>query len=626
MKSSLPYWSVALAVLIGLVWAGWLGRRHLEGLASPIDRAETVLFDMRILAVGSRPAPQDVVIVGIDDDTIAKAGRFPIGRDRLAELIGKIRDAGAKAIGVDMLLVGKTDDAADAKLASALASLPSVIAAAGVFKDQNGKGENRPVSVVPAPDTVLRPLPDFAAAASVGLVNVAADAGGTPRHIPLLFKTPEALAPSLSLRAVGLYLGEMPSLTGEGLRFPDRVQPLDLGWHLPLNYYGAAGTVRTVSAQDLFDGAPAAAAVKDRLVLLGVTATGVGDRFSTPFDQILPGVEVLATGVSNLLDGSALIRDGTVRRVDAAAGVLITVAGMAAAAFLPLAVASILFVLLLCGWLAAVTLLLGDGYWFSAALPLAASVPPVIGLAILRQVFDRYLMKRLETVQDALSRFQAPVLARRIAEDPSFLLEPREQDAAVLFVDLAGYTGLSERMGPAGTREFLKAFHTIVVNETERHNGLAMSFMGDGAMICFGIPDLGPKDAVNAWQCTFDLVREVGKWMAGTGWGSGVGALRAGVHFGPVVLSRLGHEHQQQITVTGDCVNVASRLMEVAKAHEALVAMSSDLMEAAAHEANADLHAPRTETVAIRGRQQEMLVGLWTALEAEAEKPAIPAN
>ncbi len=622
MKSSLPYWFVALALLVGVAWAGWLGQRHLAGLASPIDRAETVLLDMRILAVGPRPAPPEVVIVGIDDETITKAGRYPIGRDRLAELIGKIRNAGAKALGIDMLLVGNTDDAADARLTSALGSLPSVIAAAGVFKD-----DNRPVSAIPAPDSILPPLPEFATVASVGLVNVAADAGGTPRHIPLLFMTPEGPEPSLSLRALGLYLGDMPALTAGGVRLPGGVQPLDLGWHLPLNYYGPMGTVRTVSAQDLFDGTPgAAAAVKDRLVLLGATATGVGDRFSTPFDQILPGVEVLATGVSNLMDGSALIRDDLVRKADMAAALLITLAGMAAAAFLPLAVASVLFVLILCGWLAAATLLLGDGYWFSAALPLAASVPPVIGLAILRQVFDRYQMRRLETAQDALSRFQAPELARRIAEDPSFLREPSEQDAAVLFVDLAGYTGLSERMGPARTREFLQAFHTIVVNETERHHGLAMSFMGDGAMICFGIPDPGPKDAVNAWQCTFDLVREVGKWMAGTGLRSGTGALRAGVHFGPVVLSRLGHEHQQQITVTGDCVNVASRLMEVAKEHDSLVAMSSELMEAAAHEADSDLHAPRTETVAIRGRQQAMLVGLWTALEAEAVKLVVPAN
>ena len=616
MKSSLPNRFVALAVLCGVVWAGWLGQRHLAGLASPIDRAETVLLDMRILAIGARPAPSDVIIVAIDDETVAKAGRYPMGRDRLADLIGKIRDAGARALAIDMLLVGKTDDASDAKLTSALGSLPSVIAAAGVFED-----ENRSVSFVPATDTELRPLADFAAAASVGLVNVATDAGGTPRHIPLLFKTSEGLEPSLGLRALGLYLGEIPTVTAEGIRLPDRVQPLDLGWHLPLNYYGPAGTVRTVSAQELFDGSPAATGVEGRMVLLGVTATGVGDRFSTPFDRILPGVEVLATGVSNLLDGSALIRDGVVRKIDVAAALLITVAGMAAVAFLPLAVASVLFVLTLCGWLAAATLLLGDGYWFSAALPLAASVPAVIGLAIVRQVFDRYQMRRLETAQEALSRFQAPELARRIAEDPLFLLEPSEQDAAVLFVDLAGYTGLSERMGPARTREFLQAFHTIVVNETERHDGLAMSFMGDGAMICFGIPDLGPKDAVNAWQCTFDLVREVGKWMSGTGWGSGVGALRAGVHFGPVVLSRLGHEHQQQITVTGDCVNVASRLMEVAKEHDSLVAMSSDLMDAATREANADLHAPRTETVAIRGRQQAMEVGLWTASEAEAETP-----
>ncbi len=85
--------------------------------------------------------------------------------------------------------------------------------------------------------------------------------------------------------------------------------------------------------------------LKDTLVLLGVTATAVGDRFSTPYDQVLPGVEILATGVSNLVDGSGLVRDPTVRRLDAVAeGVLVALAPVAFS-FCPMAVASVLYLL-----------------------------------------------------------------------------------------------------------------------------------------------------------------------------------------------------------------------------------------------------------------------------------------
>lgn len=615
MNSSLPVWLVVAAVLSGGLWAGWLGYRHMAGAASPVDRVETVLLDLRILVTGPRAAPPDVVIVAIDDRTVASAGRYPIDRNRLARLLDKIQEAGARAVAIDILLVGATNEAADSNLVVSLGAIPTVIAGAGQFPEESWHAP-----FVPAPNDVLRPSPIFADVASVGLVNVSTDAGGTPRQIPLLFKVGENLEPSLTLRAVSLYLGMPPTLTSNGVRLEERVQAADLGWHLPLNYYGPRGAIKTVSAQTVLDGSGPNADIDGRLVMLGVTATGVGDRFGTPFDQILPGVEVLATGIANILDGSALVRDPVIRRIDAAAAVLITLSGMTAVALLPLATASISFLLLLFGWLVAITLSLAQGYWLSGALPMAASLPPVLGFVIIRQVFDRYQMHQLAMAQEALSRFQAPALVKRIAEDPSFLREPKEQDAAILFIDLAGYTGLSECLGPARTRDILKAFHTLVVNESGKNHGLVMDFMGDGAMIGFGIPDAGPEDATNAVAGAFRLVQAVRDWIAILEPDADISGVRVGAHFGPVVLSRLGHDNQQQIAATGDCVNVASRLLEVGKAHDASLVLSSELFAAAGLTKGNATAPQRLETVAIRGRQKSMQVALWTGPEVAADR------
>ncbi|WP_305989163.1 CHASE2 domain-containing protein [Roseibium sp. MMSF_3544] len=606
MKPVLPRWLSALALVLGLVWAGFLLKGHIAGAASVIDRFETVLLDLRILLAGQRLAPEDVVIVAIDDQTVARTGQYPLARNRLADLVDAINEAGARSLAVDILLFGASDSADDTSLARAIGSLPTVIAGAAHV------GEAQPAaSVVPVINKVLSPAPELAEHAAIGLANIVTDSGGTPRHVPLLFLSPEGLQPSFGLQALGLFQGEPASLTETGIRMKNRVQPLDIGWHLALNYYGPEGTIRTISADSLLEGKPVD--LRNRLVVLGVTATAVGDRFSTPFDPVMPGVEVQATGLANLLDGSPLVRDPTTRLIDSAAALTITALGLIAVVFLPLAPASVFYIVLLGSWLAVSAFLFGQGLWLNGALPFAASLPPVIGLIITRQLFDRFQSRQLMRAQEALSRFQSPQLAGRIAEDPAFLSEPREQDAVILFVDLSGYTGLSEELGAVRTRDFLKEFHTIVVDVVSEDNGVVLDFMGDGAMLGFGIPDVGTQDPVHAVRCAFKLGRAIGTWLEGAGMATTVHSVRVGAHCGNAVLSRLGHDSQQQITATGDCVNVASRLLEVAKDHGASVVISAELLEAYEDAGREKIVPPRLETVSIRGRRQALQVGLWAS-------------
>ena len=615
----LPRWIAALALVAGLGWAGFLVKGHLAGTASVIDRFETVLLDLRIMLTGERPAPREIAIVAIDDPTVALTGQYPLRRQRLADLVDEIREAGARALAIDILLFGASDGSDDTFLAKTLGLIPTVIAGAGHV------GDTKPsASFVPIVNKVLSPAPELSESAAVGLANIVTDSGGTPRHVPLLFLTDNGLQPSFSLKALELFLNAKPSITETGIRIGDSVQPLDLGWHLALNYYGPGGTIRTISAKSLLEGEPVD--LDNRIVLLGVSATAVGDRFSTPFDPVMPGVEVQATGIANLLDGSPLVRDSTIRMTDSVAAVTITALGLIAVAFLPLAPASIFYIVLLAGWLGVTFFFFGRDEWLNGALPFAASLPPVIGLIITRQIFDRFQSRRLLRAQEALSRFQSPLLARRIAEDPGFLSKPREQEAAILFIDLSGYTGLSEHLGAAKTRDFLKEFHTIVVNVVSEDDGVVLDFMGDGAMLGFGIPDPRESDASHAIRCAFLLEVTISAWLEKTGLTSRVNRVRVGAHFGKVVLSRLGHDSQQQIAATGDCVNVASRLLEVAKDFESSIVISTDLLNAASTANGEKITPPRLETVAIRGRQQTMQVGLWRSDETQGRSQNFSQN
>jgi len=394
-----------------------------------------------------------------------------------------------------------------------------------------------------------------------------------------------------------------------GASVSGNVRATDIGWHLPLRFFGPRGTIRTISAQSLLVGEEPD--LKGQLVLIGATATGVGDRFSTPYDPVLPGVEVMATGIANLLQGTHLIRDKTVRKTDAAAALVLVTAGCLALFLLPLVTGAMLFLGLLGGWIAVTAIFFSQSYWLSVALPIAVSLPPLAGFALVRHLFDRREAKAHEKARKALGRFQAPALADSIAEDPSFLQSPRAQNAAVLFVDLAGFTAVSETLGPVATRDLLKEFHALVVDQCSCHEGVVLDFMGDGAMVAFGVPDPSQMDSARALQASFALNSKIKTWMENLPQAAKLQGVRIGAHCGQIVLSRLGHDQQQQIAASGDCVNVASRLLEIAREHGASIAVSSQLLSEARTAAPA-LPAPdKTKVVGIRGRSQDMSVAMW---------------
>jgi len=586
---------------------------HMAGQGSVLDRAEAVTVDLRLLISGPLEPPTGIIIVAIDDATVSHEGQYPLGRDRLALLVDTIRKAGARGLAMDLLLLDKTDPAADQVLETALAAFPTVIAGAALF--EGGRQSNQPL---PLATGTLRPLARFGAVAQVGLVNIVTDAGGTPRHMPLVITSPNGPEPTFAMRAAGLGAVEPPSLTKNGVRMAGVVLPLDLGWHLPLRPYGAGGHIPTISALTLLRGNTQNANLHRKLVIIGATATGVGDRFNTVYDPILPGVEVLATGIANLTETTALIRDTRIRRIDAAVVLGLAIIIVLILFYLPLTLGMALSFALLASWLGLISLMFSQRYWFNAVLPLAAVLPPAAVTTLIRQSIDRRHAKILTIARTELSRFQAPALAQMIAKNPAFLNVPMAQKAAILFVDLSGFTGLSERLGPTDTRSFLKSYHTKIVEICDRHHGVVLDFMGDGAMIGFGIPEQGPKDAANALRAAIDLARTLNVWIQASDVSADITGARVGAHIGPVILSRLGHDNQQQISATGDCVNVASRLMDVCKDFDAVVTASVELVKATEGSAG---HQPPSDQkqVPIRGRKQVISVALWRAPDLNDE-------
>jgi adenylate cyclase len=603
------------------LWGAGLGFLHWRGDIWFLDRIEATMSDVRTLIRGTAKPPDTITIVAIDDEAAMKEG-YPLRRATMARLIDEIARFDPKVIAVDLLFVDPGEKQEDDALARSLRRRATVIAAAAVFaggKQWIPPEADGPLVRVPNAERFLMPLGKFADAAAVGIVNVATDQTGTPRLIPLLFRSGDHIEAALPLRVAALVIGAEPEVEADRLLLGLRSVPTDLGHLLPLAFYGPRGTIPTISAATVLAGRTDGEKLRNRIVVIGATVTGGGDVFPTPFDPVLPGVEVISTAIAHLTTGDGIVRDRRVRLADAGFAIVMpmVLVGLVAWRRSAIGMAAVAGVILT--WAAINLSAYSNGVWLSAALPIAAAIPPAILFGAAQLWRDRNRAQYFATQSQLLQKVQAPPgLGAWLAKHRDFLAKPVRGELAVVFIDLSGFTGLSETMGPNATRELLSAFHLLIDAEVTECGGIVSSFMGDGAMILFGLPESAADDAAKAVRCSVGLSRRMRNWLASlpNSISSRLG-FKIGAHFGTVVASRLGGESHQHITATGDTVNVASRLMEVAARHRSDIAVSNELLQVAGQDCalrrDGVLQGP-IETK-LRGRSGSLAVWFWKDTE-----------
>ena len=323
-----------------------------------MDRIENLTLDWRFLLAGARPAPAGVVIVAIDDEALSEARGDAPTREMMARLVRALASFHPRSIAIDIAFLNPNDEDADAELASALKAAPSVVAAIGVSTQSNpsgGAAESSDLALAPKPSSVLWPIEAVRDAAQVGLANVSTDSSGVPRYIPMIYETPDGVLPSFALAAASQAQQAEPVLGPDRIEIAGQSREMDLGYHMPLRFYGPAGSFRRISAAQVLRGDLDPEALRGKVVVVGVTAAGASDTFATPFDRVAPGAEVFATAIGNLLAGDGLARTPSTRRIDAAAAVALPVVMIALMAMrraaIGLALASLVFVLWLAGTL-----------------------------------------------------------------------------------------------------------------------------------------------------------------------------------------------------------------------------------------------------------------------------------
>lgn len=223
-----------------------------------------------------------------------------------------------------------------------------------------------------------------------------------------------------------------------------------------------------------------------------------------------------------------------------------------------------------------------------------------------------------EEARSNLSRYFSPNVVERLSAAPGNLDVARSQNVAILFVDVIGFTKMSEELPPDSMISQVREFHSRMVDQVFRHGGTVDKFMGDCVMATFGTPLPGPADATNALRCSIAILDEVEEWNA-VRRENGLEDIDValGLHFGEVVVGNVGAERRLEFTVMGDPVNVTSRLERITREHNTPIIASDDLMAQARSENNGaeELfgHFNEIGALHIRGRRGNIIAWRYGA-------------
>jgi adenylate cyclase len=570
-----------------------------------LGQVELKTYDMRLRALESHP-PRYVTIAAIDEQSLARLGRWPWSRTTFAALVEKLDQLGARVIAFDLFFPERESPRADAQFARAIRATkkvvlgtvfvdrrdevrhlgPAALAAARLaiapqaIADVRWTGEAEATFPMHEPLGVIVNILELqGSAAYVGHIEVDGDRDGVVRRAPLIRRFDGRYFPAFDLQVARAYLDtEVPALEIApygiaGLRLGERYVPLDEEGGL-LVRHRAPGSFTAVSIADILEGRADPALLRDRVVLVGNTAIGIGDTRVTPYGRALPGVEVRASIIESLLQGDALQRPEWMMFLDAAA--------MAAAALLLIVLlprlgvagGGVLAAGVLVGYvLLAIYLFRTEGLWLNLVYP-TLLVALLFASATLVEYFFAFSEKRY--LKRAFAYYVPPAVVDDLVADAGKLqLGGEKRELTVLFSDIRGFTTLSEAMAPEELVKLMNEYFTVMTDKVFEHRGSLDKYIGDAIMAVFGAPVAEPQHAAHACRSALDMVQALRSFRQSLRQrGLPEIDIGVGINTGPMVVGNMGSASRFSYTVVGDAVNLASRIEHLNKDYGTSILLS----------------------------------------------------
>ncbi len=554
------------------------------------------------------PTDMPVRIVDIDDESLRRLGQWPWPRDRVAQLVTGLASAGPASIALDIVLAepdrtsprtlldaeGVPADTArylrtlpdhDEVLAETLARSNVAIGFAlthevpdGTLDAVTGQAPLAKARFVAVGDSPLPHVPAFAssvpslvalqrASAGHGAMTFLPDADGVIRKVPLLANLGGSLVPSLSAEALRLAQGASnytvrTAPNGGGLT--------DVSVGALRMLTDAEGSMRVhfsrrmpgryVPAWKVLAGEVPASELAGRIVLVGTSAQGLMDLRFSPLGGIVPGVEVHAQALEQVLTGQQLARPSWALGAELLAGAvgcaLVGVIAMLAGAAVSIAA---LAAIVIAFWLVAWQAFAGAGLLLDPATSTLALCVVFVPSTLVRHLLSE---QRQRWVRNAFARYVSPNLVDYLIDHPGALeLGGKRQRCSFVFADVAGFTTTMETMEPASAVSVLNAYLDRMISIAFEHDGTLDRIVGDSVAIVFSTPVEQPDHEARALRCALAMQRFARGFVDDLAARDiPFGDTRIGVHTGEVTVGNFGGSTIFDYRALGDPVNTASRL------------------------------------------------------------------
>ena len=596
----------------------------------PLQELRLRVFDTFQVIAPRAVTQHPATIVDIDEESLKTYGQWPWPRTLVAELVDRLTELGALVIAFDVIFaepdrlspaalareLGNLDDSTrlrltqlpnnDQTLADALRQSRVVLGQSGTHVAAPDPQPKQTISGVatigPDPTSylvqfagLLRNLPELEqAAAGRGLISIRADADGIVRRLPMVMIAQSVIAPALVLEMLrvvtrsGAILIKTDAAGVRSVAVPGLELPTDRNGQVWI-HFSRHDPAHYVSAKQVLEGRVPRDSVEHKLALIGTSAVGLLDVQHTPVEAIMPGVEIHAQMLENVLAKSVLSYPSRAVVLELMNTVVV---GIAAIALGPVLSAATLLVL---GALITASLVSITWYAYSHANILLDFTFPLLSslLVYVCLVFFNYFREQRQRrwIRSAFGQYLAPTLVEQLAGSPEKLVLGGEQRTmTILFGDVRGFTAIAElyRDDPHGLTVLINKLLTPLSKAILSNRGTIDKYMGDAVMAFWNAPISDPAHQLHACDAALEMIRQLkqlNEQRQAEAEASGIKFLPLkigiGLNTGECVVGNFGSDFRLNYSVLGDAVNLASRLEGQTKFYGVPIIVGSQTAERA---------------------------------------------
>jgi len=618
LKRFIKHYSWAHLIALGVLVA-FIALRATD--SQPIQLLRYKVFDGFQQVSPRADSNQPVVIIDLDDESLAELGQWPWPRTLLAKLVLKLKKAGVAGVAYDIVfaepdrtspgLLAESVRGLDKETKEKLLKLPSndatfarIIKGYQVVLGQSTQARtltdevqrksvktqwakrNRSRVKGLQPEPYLWSFPAIVrnievledAAQGIGVFTFKPSVDGIVRQMPLVVRVGDNMYPTLALELYRVATRQTTMAIDYG---PGGISGIKLkGLNVPTDRngqiwmkFGKHDRSLYISARDVLNGTVAPERLAGKLAFLGTSAIGLLDIKATPLDAAIPGVEVHAQLLQNILDKNYLARPEFSLGAEIVAMILIGALTIILVPFLG-AMWTLAFAVV------TVVILIALSWWvYDAHGLLLDMVFPAIAIFIVTVVLTYLNYMREERqrreVRGAFSRYMSPALVAQLAEDPSRLaLGGEMREMTVLFADIRGFTTISEQFDAVGLTKFINRYLTPMTNVILERQGTIDKYMGDCIMAFWNAPLDDPDHAVHGVRSALQMFVESDKMNVDLKREAEEEnrkyiplKIGSGLNTATICVGNMGSDMRFDYSVLGDGVNLGARLEAQSKTY-----------------------------------------------------------